>query len=232
MASPDSWDVAASALGNDTDEFLIRAVNVGLAAGAIVALLPVFALVAVAVRVTSKGPIIYAQPRVGIDRRGQRGHSADIGERRRSDLGGRIFRIYKFRTMRADAEQASGAVWAAKGDARVTPIGEFLRQTRLDEIPQLFNVLKGDMNIVGPRPERPSIFRRLANEIHEYPLRQRARPGITGLAQISQGYDTGIESVRAKVRYDIAYLERRSLWQDLAIMARTIPVMLARKLGW
>lgn len=208
-----------------------RALNVGVAAVSIVVLAPVFIAVGLAVKLTSPGPIIYAQPRVGIDRRGRR--PLDAGScKRRSDLGGRIFRIYKFRTMRTDAERRSGAVWATKGDARVTPIGEFLRQSRLDEIPQLFNVLLGDMNIVGPRPERPSLFRSLSESVDGYRMRQLARPGITGLAQINQGYDTGLDSVRTKVQYDLEYLRHRSFAQDLAIMARTFPVMVARKLGW
>lgn len=214
------------------ESFASRALNVGVAAVSIVALAPVFIAVGLAVKLTSPGPIIYAQPRVGIDRRGRRPLDGQGSCKRRSDLGGRIFRIYKFRTMRTDAEQRSGAVWATKGDARVTPIGEFLRQSRLDEIPQLFNVLLGDMNIVGPRPERPSLFRSLSESVDGYRLRQLARPGITGLAQINQGYDTGLDSVRTKVQYDLEYLRRRSFAQDLAIMVRTFPVMVARKLGW
>ncbi len=211
-------------------ELVNRAVNVGLAGAAIVALAPVFVLVGLAVKLTSPGPIVYSQPRVGLDRRGGRRNGS--GERRVSDLGGSIFRIYKFRTMRVDAESGSGAVWATKRDARVTPIGEFLRQSRLDEIPQLFNVLRGEMNIVGPRPERPSIFRKLAAEIEQYPERQRARPGITGWAQINQAYDTSVDDVRKKVEFDIEYLRRRSLGHDLRIMAETVPVMVARKFGW
>jgi lipopolysaccharide/colanic/teichoic acid biosynthesis glycosyltransferase len=143
-------------------------------------------------------------------------------------MGGRLFTIYKFRTMRVNAEDA-GAVWAAAHDARVTRVGAFLRSTRLDEIPQLVNVLKGDMNVVGPRPERPEIFVRLCDQVDRYQLRQRARPGITGWAQINLRYDTSIDDVRRKVELDLAYIERRSVVVDMRIMARTLPVMLLRK---
>ena len=150
-------------------------------------------------------------------------------DRRATDLGGRAFAIYKFRSMYIDAEKRGVAQWATKGDPRITPVGRFIRKCRIDELPQLLNVLKGDMNIVGPRPERPSIFARLRTDIREYPLRQRAKPGITGWAQINHNYDMSLEDVRTKVRYDLEYLQRQSLGEDFRIMARTIPVMLFRK---
>jgi lipopolysaccharide/colanic/teichoic acid biosynthesis glycosyltransferase len=128
-----------------------------------------------------------------------------------------------------DAEQGTGAVWATQGDPRVTPVGAFLRKTRLDELPQLINVVLGDMNIVGPRPERPSIFAELRQNIELYPLRQQARPGITGWAQINRAYDSSIDDVRAKVEFDLEYLERQSVLEDLKIMARTLPVMLFKR---
>ena len=140
--------------------------------------------------------------------------------------------IYKFRTMRADAERPNGAIWATQGDPRVTPIGAVMRKFRIDELPQLFNVIRGDMNIVGPRPERPSIFSRLCDDIAEYPQRQRAKPGITGWAQINQSYDRNLDDVRSKVRYDLEYLQRQGVREDLKIMARTVPVMIFRKGGW
>jgi lipopolysaccharide/colanic/teichoic acid biosynthesis glycosyltransferase len=215
-------------------ELLNRAMNVVIAGTALAALSPIMLLAAVAVKLTSRGPILYMQTRVGEDRRWretpeQRRQRYD---RRTRDLGGRVFQIYKFRSMYADAEKRSGAVWATKNDPRVTPFGRFMRKTRIDELPQLVNVLRGDMNIVGPRPERPSLFLRLSTEIQEYPLRQRAKPGITGWAQINHSYDTSIEDVRIKVRYDLEYLERQSLAEDLKIMFRTVPVMLFRKGGW
>lgn len=211
-------------------EVLNRAVNVLLAAIALVILAPVMLLVAAAVKLTSRGPVLYSQTRVGLDRR--RARVDALYERRKQDAGGRIFTIYKFRSMYMDAEQQSGAVWATRDDPRVTPVGQFLRRVRLDELPQLVNVIKGDMNIVGPRPERPSIFARLREDITEYPLRQLARPGITGWAQINHTYDCTVDDVRTKVRYDLEYLQRQSLAEDLKIMVRTVPVMLFRKGGW
>jgi lipopolysaccharide/colanic/teichoic acid biosynthesis glycosyltransferase len=209
---------------------LDRVVNVTLAAIAMILLAPLFIAVAIAIKLTSRGPIFYMQPRVGVDRRTS--GAAPGYDRRGRDLGGTIFSIYKFRTMLVDAETKTGAVWATKGDPRITPIGRFLRKCRIDELPQLINVIRGEMNIVGPRPERPGIFARLREDIAEYPLRQRAKPGITGWAQINQSYDSCLDDVRAKVRYDLEYLERQSLAEDLRIMVKTVPVMLFRKGGW
>lgn len=208
-----------------------RAVNIAIASLALVLLSPVMIVFAVLIKLTSPGPIVYSQPRVGIDRRRVQGHQ-NTYDRRARNLGGLPFMIYKFRTMYVGAERAGGAVWATRGDKRVTRIGAVMRKYRIDEIPQLFNVLRGDMNVVGPRPERPSIFSRLCVDIEDYPLRQRARPGITGWAQVNQSYDTNLDDVRRKVRYDLEYLERRSVREDLVIMARTVPVMIFRKGGW
>jgi lipopolysaccharide/colanic/teichoic acid biosynthesis glycosyltransferase len=189
-------------------------------------------VVALLVKLTSPGPVFYRQTRIGLDRRRTRRESKKtLYDRRTHDIGGVAFTIYKFRTMRVNAEQRSGAVWATASDPRVTPIGRFLRTTRIDEIPQLLNVIRGDMNIVGPRPERPSLVRRLREEIREYPLRQRVRPGITGWAQINHSYDATVEDVRRKVQFDLEYLNRQSLSQDLLIMAKTLPVMLLRRGG-
>ncbi|MGH7620415.1 MAG: sugar transferase [Gemmatimonadaceae bacterium] len=206
-----------------------RALNVTVAAVALVALAPIMLLVAIAVRLTSKGPIFYSQVRVGVDRRFR---SKGIYDRRGYDHGGRLFKMYKFRTMRVDAESDGKAVWAQKADPRVTPIGRFLRRTRLDEIPQLYNVIRGDMNVVGPRPERPSIFAQLRQDIAHYPYRQRVKPGITGWAQINQAYDSCLDDVRRKVDFDLEYVRRQSLTHDIRIMSMTLPVMLFRKGGW
>ncbi|MGH7718244.1 MAG: sugar transferase [Gemmatimonadaceae bacterium] len=207
-----------------------RVVNIMLATIALIVLSPLLLAVAIAVKLSSRGPVLYTQTRVGLDRRGNR--IVALYDRRLRDHGGRIFTIYKFRSMYADAEQHTGAVWATQGDPRVTPVGRFLRAYRLDELPQLINVIKGDMNIVGPRPERPSIFARLCEDISEYPLRQRAKPGITGWAQINHAYDACLDDVRTKVRYDLEYLQRQSLAEDLRIMFKTVPVMLFRRGGW
>jgi lipopolysaccharide/colanic/teichoic acid biosynthesis glycosyltransferase len=207
-----------------------RAINITLASIGLLAAAPIMLVFAVLVKLTSPGPIFYTQARVGLDRRRARGHSGGH-DRRTRDLGGRPFMIMKFRTMRIGAEK-NGPVWAVRRDARVTTVGRLMRKYRIDELPQLVNVIRGEMNIVGPRPERPSIFSRLCDDIAEYPLRQRARPGITGWAQVNQAYDTSLDDVRAKVRYDLEYIERQGVAEDLMIMARTVPVMIFRKGGW
>jgi lipopolysaccharide/colanic/teichoic acid biosynthesis glycosyltransferase len=188
-------------------------------------------VVAIAIKLTSPGPIFYRQTRIGVDRRRRRPESA-LYDRRARDLGGAPFAIYKFRSMRSDAERTTGAVWAAKGDPRVTLVGRFIRKTRLDELPQLLNVIKGDMNIVGPRPERPGIFAELSRSIERYPMRQLARPGITGWAQVNRSYDSCLDDVRQKVRYDLEYIQRQSVIEDLKIMLKTVPVVLGAEKGW
>ena len=210
-------------------EWANRVVNVLIAMLALIILSPLMVLLAIVVKLTSPGPVIYTQQRVGVNRRRRRTQA--LYDRRGQDAGGIVFTIYKFRTMRNDAEQRSGAVWATTNDPRVTSIGRILRQYRLDELPQLFNVIRGDMNIVGPRPERPTIFADLCTRITDYQHRQRARPGITGWAQVNNAYDASLEDVRAKVRYDLEYLERQSLAEDVKIMLRTVPVMLFRRGG-
>jgi lipopolysaccharide/colanic/teichoic acid biosynthesis glycosyltransferase len=223
------WRIAA----NDTasrPQQLNRLLNAGIAVLALILLFPVLLIIAFLIWITSPGPVLYTQVRVGLDRRLP--IDAAQNHRRERNHGGRLFTIYKFRTMRVDAEHHSGAVWAQQSDPRVTPIGRLLRQYRLDELPQLVNVLKGDMNIVGPRPERPTIFAELREHIAEYPLRQRAKPGITGLAQINHHYDRSLEDVRTKVHYDLEYIRRQSVAEDVRIMLKTVPVILRRRGGW
>ena len=193
---------------------------------AVILTAPVMLIVWALVKLTSEGPAIYRQPRVGIDRR-QRSGASPESCRRAVDQGGKIFTIFKFRTMRVDP--LSDQVWVAKDDPRITPIGKFLRTTRLDELPQLFNVLRGDMNIVGPRPEQPKIFASLSEELGEYRQRQKVLPGITGLAQVSLPYDQSIDDVKKKVDLDLEYIRRRSAVKDLVIMAQTPAVMVFRK---
>jgi lipopolysaccharide/colanic/teichoic acid biosynthesis glycosyltransferase len=230
-------DITAMATGPDDDfeprprsESASRVFNCAFAVGLILITAPVMAVTAIVIRLTSRGPVFYTQTRVGIDRRWTRTRA--LRERRREDLGGSPFTIYKFRSMRVDAEVNGQAVWAKQDDDRVTSIGKVIRKTRIDELPQLFNVVSGEMNIVGPRPERPSIFVRLREQIDNYPVRQRVKPGITGLAQVSNPYDTCLDDVKRKVAYDIAYMKRQSLWTDVSIMVRTVPVMLFRIGGW
>jgi len=225
------WDPTSQAtMGRTRSENVDRLMNVALASIGLALTSPIMLIFAVLVKLTSPGPIFYTQARVGLDRR-RTSRSPRPYDRRTRDLGGRPFMILKFRTMRIGSEK-NGAVWAEIRDSRVTTVGRIMRQYRIDEFPQLLNVLRGDMNIVGPRPERPSIFSRLCDDIAEYPLRQRARPGITGWAQVNQAYDTSIDDVRNKVRFDLEYLERQGMAEDLMIMARTVPVMMFRKGGW
>lgn len=225
-----SWYADHDITTHPRSEVLNRVVNVVLASLASFVLAPLLLLVALAVKLTSRGPVLYSQTRVGVDRRSRDSHV--LFDRRREDLGGITFTIYKFRSMRADAEQQDGPVWATRNDPRVTRLGRILRQFRIDELPQLYNVLRGDMNIVGPRPERPGIFRRLREDIADYPIRQRAKPGITGWAQVNLAYDCCVEDVRAKVNYDLEYLRRQSLGEDVRIMLRTVPIVVFKRGGW
>ncbi|MBL7979489.1 MAG: sugar transferase [Bacteroidetes Order II. Incertae sedis bacterium] len=165
-------------------------------------LLPFMLLIAVFIKVTSSGAVIYRQKRVG--------------------QHGREFTMLKFRTMRVDAEAATGPVWASADDERYTPIGRWLRKLRLDELPQLWNVLLGQMSLVGPRPERPFFVEKLAREIPLYGRRHRVKPGITGLAQVKWKYDETVEDVRQKVKYDLFYIENMSLKQDISILFQTL----------
>ena len=185
-----------------------RAIDVAAAAGICLVMLPVIPLVAIAIKLDSRGPVFYSQQRVG--------------------LNGRTFRIYKFRTMRQDAE-ANGAVWASQRDPRITRSGNFMRKTRLDEIPQVWNLLRGDMALVGPRPERPEFTATLAEQIPAYDLRHTVKPGLTGWAQVCYRYTSSIRDTRSKVEYDLYYVKHCSLAMDLAIMVRTVKVVVAMK---
>ena len=205
-----------------------RALNVAVAVIGIVVTLPLMLIIAVLIKLTSRGPILYRQARVGLDRRAPGRPRGNM--RRAVDYGGRPFTMYKFRTMHVHQRQPQ--VWATQCDPRVTSIGRWLRRVRLDELPQLFNVLVGDMNVVGPRPEQPSIALNLLALVEGYGYRQRVLPGITGLAQTRLGYDRSLDDVRKKVALDLEYVGRMSAVEDLKIMLRTIPVMLGGRKGW
>ena len=191
-----------------------RGFDIAVALAGLLLTLPLWPFIALAIALESPGPIFYRQMRIG---------------RMRSDRT-EIFMMIKFRSMRADAEKA-GAVWCSKRDPRITRVGLFLRKTRLDELPQLLNVLRGDMAIIGPRPERPGFYQKLERAIPFFTERTAGiRPGITGLAQVNQGYDTSIDDVRNKAAYDHAYaLGLRDLrsWflMDTALALRTVTVM-------
>ncbi|MCC7495282.1 MAG: sugar transferase [Fimbriimonadaceae bacterium] len=212
-------------------EFLRRGLECWIAAVALLGLLPLFALVAVAIKFDSRGPVFYRQRRVGRNRRRAGGRSLRLFgnvyrlDLRRRDVGGPVFEMVKFRTMRSDAEAASGPVWAQENDPRVTRTGRLLRKTRLDELPQLWNVLLGEMSLVGPRPERPEFVKQFVQQIEGYSDRHLVTPGITGLSQIRQGYDTCLEDVKRKLQHDLEYIQRRSLVLDLAICWSTVAVM-------
>src|SRR3954469_10577978 len=215
-----------------TVEVLRRALNIVIALAALVVLLPLILVIAIAVKLSSPGPVFYTQTRVGLNRR----HVLPPGSRyRHADRGGKPFTIFKFRTMRVNDGGSEGAhrqVWATPDDPRITRVGRILRLYRLDELPQLVNVLLGDMDIVGPRPEQPVIFAQLREQIPGYQQRQGVRPGITGWAQINQHYDASIDDVRRKLAFDLEYIGRRSLTEDLRIMLRTLPVVAGRFGGW
>jgi exopolysaccharide biosynthesis polyprenyl glycosylphosphotransferase len=187
-----------------------RVCDVVMAATGLVLAAPLMAVVAAAIRLTSDGPVLYHQNRVG--------------------LQGRIFRIHKFRSMRADAEATTGPVWASKGgDPRVTPLGQVLRRTRFDELPQLWNVIRGDMSFVGPRPERPEFVRELTRDIPFYGQRHVVRPGVTGWAQVRYTYGASTEDALQKLQYDLFYIKNMSLSFDLLVVLSTIKTVVLRK---
>lgn len=202
-----------------------RALNVAVAAIGLFVTAPIMAAVAIAIKLTSPGPVFYKQTRVGLCRRTSQGGNF----RRQQDLGGKPFTIYKFRTMRPAKPGEDVQQWCGENDPRITSIGKFLRKTRLDELPQLINVLRGEMNVVGPRPEQPAIFQNLRTEVRDYQYRQQVRPGITGRAQITLAYDQSVEDVRRKVEADLEYIRTQSVTEDFKIMVMTVPVMLFRK---
>ncbi|MFG0335222.1 MAG: sugar transferase [Maioricimonas sp. JB049] len=219
---------------------LKRCCDLVIASLLLILLAPVMLVVAVLVRLTSSGPIIFCQTRVGLnlrrpgsDRRQQRGGVPEGQierrqpgrDRRREFLYGRHFVLYKFRTMRNDAEK-DGARFAVEGDARVTSIGGVLRKTRLDELPQLWTVLGGVMSLGGARAVRPEVIEVLSDEIPNYLNRLGLKPGLTGVAQVVNGYDNDLEGFRRKVAFDLLYLQNCCVWNDFMILLRTIGVVL------
>jgi exopolysaccharide biosynthesis polyprenyl glycosylphosphotransferase len=180
--------------------FMIAAV--GLVVGS-----PLMLVTALAVKLSSPGPVLYRQVRVGLE--------------------GALFSVFKFRSMRVDAEARTGAVWAMKDDPRVTPVGRIIRKIRFDELPQIFNVLRGEMAIVGPRPERPEFVKTLSEQIRYYRQRHCVRPGITGWAQINYNYgDDHVEDTKTKLEYDLYYIKHMSFSLDAYIIFHTIKTML------
>ncbi len=179
-----------------------RSLDILVSLTGLVVSFPLMTLLAVAIKATSRGPIFFKQTRVG--------------------MRGKIFNMYKFRTMLQDAEAKSGPVWAKENDPRVTQIGTFLRKTHLDELPQFINVLRGEMSLVGPRPERPYFVQEFRKVIPHYDRRLFAKPGITGLAQIKRRYDETIHDVKKKVRYDVLYIRKMCPVLDMMVLAMTV----------
>ena len=194
---------------------------------------PVMLLIALAIKLDSpRGPVLFKQERVGLNRRRRRatGNSiTPVRERRASDSTGQPIEIFKFRTMIPDAQKATGPVWAQEKDPRVTRVGGVLRQLRLDELPQLFNVVRGQMRLIGPRPERPHFVSQLVQEIPDYAERHQVHPGITGLAQVEKHYDASVQDVKTKLHYDLFYAKHRGRLMDLKIIFKTIDVMIRGK---
>ncbi len=181
-----------------------RAFDNIIAGVGIVMAAPVILFTAIVIKIVSPGPVFFKQERMG--------------------WGGKLFYIYKLRTMHVDAEKNTGPVWAQEDDPRLIKFGSIIRKMHIDELPQLYNVLKGDMSIVGPRPERPVFVERLGKEISDYRKRMNVKPGITGLAQVWHKYDETIADVRKKVKYDLLYIREMCLMVDLRILLRTVIV--------
>ncbi len=202
-----SWLIFAEGFRFSTfNRMLRRAANLSVALIGLIFALPVIPLVALAVKLSSPGPVFYRQKRVG--------------------RGGKVFYCYKFRTMRQDAEADTGATWATDNDPRITRVGKFLRSSRLDEIPQLWCVLSGDMHFVGPRPERPEFVEWLSKEIPYYGVRHTVRPGITGWAQVQYKYGNTLEDAREKLQHDLFYIKNASLGLDFWIVFQTVKIVL------
>jgi lipopolysaccharide/colanic/teichoic acid biosynthesis glycosyltransferase len=216
-----------------------RAIDLVLSPLILLATAPFILVVAILIKLTSPGPVIYRQERVGLNRRNGNGRSGsgDVGgvayedrhgDRREVAGFGKPFTMYKFRTMTHEAENGRPE-WCGSADPRVTPVGRVLRKTRVDEIPQFVNVLRGDMSIVGPRPERAYFLAKVDEALPNFKLRLRTKPGITGLAQIEHGYTNTIQGMHKKLVFDLEYIEKLSLRNDLKILLRTIGVVFTGK---
>ncbi|MCR0985104.1 sugar transferase [Roseomonas populi] len=204
---PENWLLTArGAHSSRFGQFLHRCLDIAAASFILLATLPVWVVAAVLVRLDSPGPILYRQVRVG--------------------LHGKHFTLYKFRSMVVDAEAGGAPRWATRNDPRVTRLGRFMRLTRIDELPQLINVLRGEMAIVGPRPERPGFVEQLGRLIPHYDDRALVKPGITGWAQVNYPYGASVEDARMKLAYDLYYVRRRSLFLDLVVLVSTVRVVL------
>lgn len=207
-----------------------RGLDVTIAILGLMASSIIFLFLPLLIRLDSHGSVLFKQVRIGKNRRkkDRRILSVDVPVerrkrcRRQADLLGKPFILYKFRSMKENAEKKTGPVWATPNDPRITNVGKYLRTYHLDEIPQLVNVLRGEMSVVGPRPERPEFVTKLKSEIPNYADRFKGKPGITGLAQITCGYDTSIEDVNNKLNFDLQYLSKPDVGTDLRILWQTL----------
>ncbi len=223
---------------NGKTELIKRIFDVVLAAAAIALLSPVMLIAAIMIKVESNGPVFYKQERIGKNRRNRERRSVDAyggldrrgssGDRRKNLHAGKPFEIYKLRTMRQDAEKF-GPKLAQERDPRITRVGYFMRKTRIDEIPQFINVLKGDMSVIGPRPERSFFINKIKQDLPEFPLRLKVKPGITGLAQVEDGYAQNMEMMRKKIYYDLSYIRDFSIFQEIKILFKTVFVVFTGK---
>jgi len=201
-----------------------RAFDVVVSLGVLSVLGVALPIVGLIIKLDSAGPVFYSQDRVGVNRR-IKSQRTDIADRRKISQPGRPFRVHKLRSMGTNAE-VNGPQLAAANDMRITRVGRFLRKTRIDEIPQFWNVLKGEMSLIGPRPERLVFVRQLEKDIPNYRDRLFVLPGITGLAQVLNGYDEGLQSVRKKVKLDREYIRKAGFRQDGKILFSTVGVVL------
>jgi len=208
----ESWFIFSSGFESVRKPFVFkvkRIIDVVLSLLGLIIAIPLMIIISILIKLDSPGPVFYVQERLGLNQK--------------------PFKLIKFRSMKFDAEEKSGPVWAKKNDLRISRIGKFLRPTRLDEIPQLINVLKGEMTFIGPRPERPFFVEKLKKQIPYYSLRFSVKPGITGWAQVKYGYGSSVEDALEKLQYDIYYIQNISLILDLYIFLKTIQVMLMGK---
>jgi len=205
-----SWLIFSDgAVKTSLTETIKRAFDVALSLIGLTLAAPIMGLAAICIKLDSPGPVFFQQERVGKD--------------------GKVFVLYKFRSMQRDAERVTGPIWASKDDPRVTRVGRVLRKTRLDEVPQMFNVLVGDMSFIGPRPERPVFVNQLKEQIPFYILRFAVKPGLTGWAQVMYQYGSTVEDALEKLQYDLYYMKNMSIFLDLLILLKSIQVVLFRR---
>jgi len=208
----DSWFIFSSGFESVRNSFVFkvkRIIDVILSLVGLIIAIPLMIIIIILIKIDSPGPVFYVQERIGLNEK--------------------PFKLIKFRSMKSDAEKISGPVWAKKNDSRISRVGKLLRPTRLDEIPQLINVLKGEMTFIGPRPERQFFVEKLKKQIPYYSLRFTVKPGITGWAQVKYGYGSTVEDTLEKLQYDIYYIQNISLVLDLYIYFKTIQVMIMSK---